>query len=309
MEAKHLIYLSTILEKGSISAAAEYLAVAQPTLTRAMATLEMQAGTQLFSRSRYGVSGTPIGEALAREGKAIIRTMEIAKEQLSRYQLGLKKELRIAAGPLIGLAVIPDIIERVTAEAPNNAVTIRSARPAVALDELLDDQHDVVIAPAPHDRPISGVLRRQIAEDVIGVYCSEKHPLAKKKKLNISDFESADWLTLGLASPFERQVLELLLSGGIKHLRTKVAFKNDAAMLIKMLARGRHLAVLPRLPLTAIGPDYGLVELKVDLGAVVHRNLYLWTREEVVDHPAYITFLAVVTEIFADLERASFQSR
>ncbi|WP_027854865.1 LysR family transcriptional regulator [Marinobacterium litorale] len=301
MEAKHLMYLATILEKGSISAAAENLAIAQPTLTRAMATLEMQAGAQLFTRSRYGVSATPIGEILAREGKAIIRTLEIARDQLSRYQFGLNKELRVAAGPLIGLAVISDIIERVIEESPNTAVTIRSARPTVALDELMDDQHDVVIAPAPHDRPINGILRQQIAEDVIGVYCSRNHPLAQKEKLSISDFESADWLSLGLASPFERQVLQLLQSGGIKRVRTKVVFKNDAAMLIKLLSRGRHLSVLPRLPLSAIGPDYGLVELKVDLGAVVHRNLYLWAREEVVDHPAYKVFIDVVARVFAEL--------
>lgn len=309
MEPKHLVYLATILEKGSISAAAEHLAMAQPTLTRAMATLEMQAGTQLFTRSRYGVSGTPIGEALAREGKAIIRTMEIAREQLSRYQFGLHKELRLAAGPLIGLAVITDIIEKMIEEAPNTAVTIRSARPSVAIDELLDDQHDIVIAPAPHDRPIQGVLRRQISEDVIGVWCSRAHPLAQKKKLSISDFESADWLSLGMATPFEHQVLGLLQSGGIKRVRTKVVFKNDAAMLIKLLSRGRHLAVLPRLPLRAIGSDYGLVELKVDLGSIVNRDLFLWTREEMVDHPAYQTFLDVVTRVFAGLDRTGLPTR
>ncbi|WP_432695014.1 LysR family transcriptional regulator [Marinobacterium sp. YM272] len=301
MESKHLVYLATILEKGSISAAAEQLLIAQPTLTRAMATLEMQVGTQLFGRSRFGVTPTPIGEALAREGKAIIRTMEIAREQVSQYQLGLHKELRISAGPLIGLALIPDIIERIIDEAPNTAVILRSERGTVVLDELLDDQHDVVISPAPHDRPINGILREKIAEDIIGVYCSRHHPLAHKENLSIKDFESADWLSLGLASPFEAQVLELLRSGGIEQARTKVVFKNDAALLITLLARGRHLAVLPSLPMAAIAADYDLVPLKVDLGTVVRRDLYLWTREEVADQPAYQIFVKFLHAVISDL--------
>lgn len=303
MEPKHLVYLATILEKGSISAAAEHLAVAQPTLTRAMATLEMQAGTQLFSRSRFGVTSTPMGQALAREGKSILRTMEVVRDQLSRYQLGLQGELKIATGPLVGLAVVPELIDRITEALPNIAITLTTSRPSVALDELLEDQHDIVIAPAPHERHMTGILREQVAEDQIGIFCSHHHPLAKKQTLTIGDFESADWLSLGIATPFERQVLEMLQSGGIKRIRTKFVFKNDAAILMTLLSRGRHLAVLPRLPLSAIGPSYGLVELKIDLGAVVNRNLYLWTREAVVDHPAYKTFHDVVTGIFADLQR------
>ena len=100
MESKHLVYLSVILEKGSISAAAEHLNIAQPTLTRAMATLEMQAGTQLFTRSRFGVSSTPVGYSLAREGRAIAQLLHSAEEQVSRYRLGIKQSLSIASGSL-----------------------------------------------------------------------------------------------------------------------------------------------------------------------------------------------------------------
>lgn len=71
MDPKHLLYLSVVLEKGSLTEAAKHLNVTQPTLTRVMATLEMQAGGQLFSRSRYGVKGTEVGEELAREGRSI----------------------------------------------------------------------------------------------------------------------------------------------------------------------------------------------------------------------------------------------
>ncbi len=102
MDPKHLFYLSVVLEKGSLTEAAKHLAVTQPTLTRVMSTLEMQAGTTLFSRSRYGVKGTPVGEALAREGRAIQRNVEAATSIASRHRIGLDKELRIGVGSTSG---------------------------------------------------------------------------------------------------------------------------------------------------------------------------------------------------------------
>ena len=48
MDPRHLIQLAVILDKGSITAAATHLRMTQPTLTRNVSTLEMQAGQPLF---------------------------------------------------------------------------------------------------------------------------------------------------------------------------------------------------------------------------------------------------------------------
>lgn len=80
MDPKHLMQLAVILDKGSITAAAESLLLTQPTLTRNMNTLEMQAGGPLFSRSRFGVKPTLLGDSLAREGRAVKRTLLSAKD-------------------------------------------------------------------------------------------------------------------------------------------------------------------------------------------------------------------------------------
>jgi DNA-binding transcriptional LysR family regulator len=66
MDPRHLVQLAAILEKGSITQASRHLHLTQPTLTHNMQTLEMQAGGQLFERSRFGVRSTLLGEMLAR---------------------------------------------------------------------------------------------------------------------------------------------------------------------------------------------------------------------------------------------------
>ncbi|WP_083928418.1 LysR family transcriptional regulator [Marinobacterium rhizophilum] len=301
MDPRHLVYLAVILDKGSITSASKHLLVAQPTLTRVMATLEMQAGTKLFSRSRFGVKSTQMGEALAREGRAIMRNMEMAKEQVSRYRTGLNEQLRVAIGPMIGMAVIPALVDRLTLEHPRMAITVTSTSPSAALDALLDDLHDVVIAPAPHDQVLSGIHRELLLEDQLGVFCATSHPLAQQDTITVQDFESAEWLSVGLASPFEKQFIKMLTAEGIQKIKTQAVFRNDAAMLLNLLARGRHLAVLPRIPVRAVTDPSRIIEL--DLGATsdTERNIYLWSREKVIDCEVYRYFKQELESVFQQL--------
>lgn len=302
MDPRHLVYLAVILDKGSITSAAKHLLVTQPTLTRIMSTLEMQAGTQLFSRSRFGVKSTAMGEALAREGRAIMRNMELAKEQVSRYRTGLNQQLRVGIGPMIGMAVIPELVDRLTREHPRMAITITSASPSTALDALLDDLHDVVIAPAPHQRALAGIHRDLLLEDQLGVFCSTSHPLAQQDSLTIEDFESAEWLSVGLASPFEEQFIQMLSAEGIKKIKTQTVFRNDAAMLINLLARGRHLAVLPRLPIRTVTSPDRIQELDLGATAPTERNIYLWSSEKATDSDAYRFFKLELESVIQQLK-------
>jgi len=296
MNPKHLTYLACVLEKGSITAAAEHIGIAQPTLTRAIATLEMQAGSPLFSRSRYGVKSTAVGDALAREGRSIIHSMNLAREQVSRYKLGFNSELRIATGPLLGLGVLPEIVDNMTQQYPDTALTVTSITPTLGIEAIKNDEFDVFLAPSPDERAIEGVQRNFVASDRYAIFCGSKHPLANKKAIKAADFDRAQWLSLGVSNTFEHEILDMLMRAGIHNIRTKVSFKNDGATLMRLLSRGRYLSVLPRLPVQAIATD-GQVQKLDFLEDALQRDLYLWAREDILDTPAYQAFAQITKEV------------
>lgn len=305
MESKHLVYLSIILEKGSITAAAEHLNIAQPTLTRAMATLEMQVGTQLFTRSRFGVSSTPVGESLAREGRAITRRLDSAKEQVSQYKLGIKHNLRIASGSLFAMEILPIIIEKMLEKHPEIAITATCLNPAIALEGLIDDQFDIIIAPQSTDKTAPTLHKEIIIKDKVGIFCGKNHPLAYEKNIKINDFIEQDWLSLGIASYFEKQTTEMLISYGIHGMKTKVVFRNDAIMLIKMLSTGRYLAALPSFPVSTIQKHYPIIEIKMNDVTPINRDLYLWCAKSIKDYTAYLSFRNIVRSVFNDLSKSN----
>ncbi|MEZ5700823.1 MAG: hypothetical protein R3E42_00900 [Burkholderiaceae bacterium] len=105
MDPKHLMQLAVILDKGSITAAAE-ATCSQPTLAQHEHAGNAGGWAALQSESRFGVrKPTLLGDSLAREGRAVKRTLQSATDSVARHKMGLSNLLRIGVGPLIGMGI------------------------------------------------------------------------------------------------------------------------------------------------------------------------------------------------------------
>lgn len=298
MDPRHLVQLATILECGSLSKASQMLHLTQPTLTHSMQALEAHAGGQLFERSRFGVRSTALGEVLAREGRAIARRLRDADEACARHRSGFRHSIRLGTGPLVGLAFVPGLVAALAAAQPRYAMTIQSDRPHLLVDQLVDGLQDFVIAPSWLDRPPSGVERFLLVEDEIGLFCGEGHPLRQAGGLGPGRGMALDWVSLGTASPFDQNVREMLQQAGVEKPRPSITLVGDAAMLLRILAQGRHLAVLPKYPMRLLGPGSGAHELAL-AARPMPRNIYLWCRTEALEDASLVRLKDFILEYAA----------
>ncbi len=290
MDPKHLMQLAVILDKGSITAAAESLLLTQPTLTRNMNTLEMQAGGPLFSRSRFGVKPTLLGDSLAREGRAVKRTLQSAKDSVARHKMGLSNLLRIGVGPLIGMGIAARLAERMMTLHPHLTITVGTAPPQRALEQLIDGEVDVIIAPAVYAQSPVGIARDLLAEDEIGVYCGPGHPLAGRTQLTSSELAQCDWVNVGTSSPFQAEQTELLAKNGVQQARTRFATHNDGVVLLDFLLLNRHMAVLPGVPLMLLRDRYPFHEVPLPHGKS-RRDLFVWCRQDIRESEVIESFI------------------
>ncbi|GGO83485.1 LysR family transcriptional regulator [Marinobacterium nitratireducens] len=279
MEPKHLVQLAAILDCGSINLAARKLNVTQPTLTRNMQTLEMQAGGSLFNRSRHGVRQTPLGEALAREGRVIESAVWSAQQSAVRYGLGMKSETRVGVGPLMASLVMHRVTERLLQHYEQLSVLIQVASPGLMLDQLNRGELDLVIGPlvvsATHK------LERQLLfEDELAVYASGSHPLAGAERVEISDLNDFDWINLGTYTFFGESPVELLQRAGVERFNTAIAVSGDAAIGLNAMASGQYLSLMPARLTSQAEQVFGLKRLPVD-GDFGRRDMYLWYRPAV----------------------------
>jgi len=80
MDIRQLRYFVAIAEEGSLSAAAQRVNVAQPSLSQHVIALEGELDVKLLERSPRGVTLTGPGEVLLSHARQIIAAMRIAKE-------------------------------------------------------------------------------------------------------------------------------------------------------------------------------------------------------------------------------------
>ena len=95
MTLQQLLYAITIAEKGSLNKAAEFLYLAQPSLTSAMQELEKELGITIFHRSGRGVTLTQDGAEFLLYARQVYSQYE---ELLEKYGDGknLKKKFGVS---------------------------------------------------------------------------------------------------------------------------------------------------------------------------------------------------------------------
>ena len=92
-----LRWLVRSLDLGSFSAAARELDVAVSVVTRGVGRLEAGYGVTLLRRSTHGLSATPEGFDLAREGRALLAQLEDISAALSKQRHRVTGTLRLAS--------------------------------------------------------------------------------------------------------------------------------------------------------------------------------------------------------------------
>ena len=108
MNLTKLKYFHAICTFHSFSEAAEYLHIAQPSLSNAIKELENEYGVSLFSRHYRGVSLTSEGQVLYNLSKDVLNRTEQAENIMKELGTGRKK-LRLGVPPMIGSMILPRI--------------------------------------------------------------------------------------------------------------------------------------------------------------------------------------------------------
>src|SRR5215467_6343661 len=97
LDATRLRVLVAIAKHGSVTAAAQALNYAQPSISHHMARLEAETGAKLMERSGRGIRLTEAGRLLADRAEEILGRLDAAETELAAL-VGLRQDrVRLAA--------------------------------------------------------------------------------------------------------------------------------------------------------------------------------------------------------------------
>jgi DNA-binding transcriptional LysR family regulator len=148
----------SVARLGSLSAAARELGQSQPTLSRAIQSLEAATGLNLFRRTTQGLALTEQGQGLLEAAGQMREAADRFQRQAAGLSTRLEGDVRISANEVIGTYLLPPAVAAFREEHPgvhvdivtSNRVSSLSKREAdIALRMFRPTQPDLVARRLP----------------------------------------------------------------------------------------------------------------------------------------------------------------
>src|SRR5262245_12337993 len=111
VKLRDLHVLLAVAQSGSISRAAEDLAISHPVVSRAISDLEHTLGVRLFDRSRRGVEPTMYGRAFSDCGVAVFDDLRSGVQRIENLSDPASGEVRIGGSDVMMAGFIPVVID------------------------------------------------------------------------------------------------------------------------------------------------------------------------------------------------------
>jgi LysR family transcriptional regulator, nitrogen assimilation regulatory protein len=118
LSLKQLSYFLALVDHGSISAAANALNMAQPSLSENIAKLEKELEAQLAIRGARGVQMTEAGMVLADRGREILKSVEAMVDELRQISGAPRGPVSIGLTPSVSILLSVPLLETVHIEQP-----------------------------------------------------------------------------------------------------------------------------------------------------------------------------------------------
>ena len=137
MEIRVLRYFLAIAREGSITNAANYLHLSQPTLSRQISELEEQLGQQLFLRKSRSMVLTAEGMVLRKRAEEIVAMVDKTEAEFSAMENTVAGDIYIGGGETDAMKLVADILWELRREYPDLRFHIHSGN-AEDVTERLD---------------------------------------------------------------------------------------------------------------------------------------------------------------------------
>ena len=136
MNLRLLLNFIAIVERGSVSLAAQAVGVTQQSLRAQLAVLEAELGAFLLHRSSRGVTPTDAGQILYRHARSIVQQLEIARDDVRRSGDIVCGTVIVGMAASFAEMLAVPLIQRLRSEFPGIRIQI-ALHPSQQLEDLL----------------------------------------------------------------------------------------------------------------------------------------------------------------------------
>ncbi|EHR61361.1 LysR family transcriptional regulator [Saccharomonospora cyanea] len=250
MTLRRFEYALAVADAGSVTAAAELLHVAQPSVSQQIRGLERELGVTLFARTPTGLVPTAVGRAFLRDAEVAVRAARRAKATAQAGADELEGELVVAAQMGLGTRQLPGALSALRRRFPRLEITVfEEANPAelerLARRGVVD--LGLMAGPCKGDLYVGHHLGD---EEFVVVMSPERAQLAGDR-VELRVLEREPWIRFDHDSALDGVLRDVLWGNALAP--TTVARVSQTATAVRWAAHGLGITLVPT---SAVPPGF-----------------------------------------------------
>lgn len=250
--------LRAMIASGKTTQAARDLGTSQPSVSRAIASLETRLGQKLFTRRNGRLA--PTAQALELEARAAIVFDLLDQFATPRPDINAATVIRVATPPTLANLFLAPLLSRFIGREPAARARVEIGTSTDCLESVADGRADLgLVDQMPsHDGVRLEIFRRARPY----VLLPKRHRLAAREELAIADLVGEPMLALSRRFPLRTKV-----DAAFAALRAEpliVAEATTSLFLAEMVRAGLGVTILNPFPLE-LHPDKSLAFRPIDL--------------------------------------------
>lgn len=245
MKIDALRAFQTVVEHGSLAAAARMLNLSEPALSRQIGALERELRLDLFDRSGRQLRPTETGRAFLQEIQPVLAGLDRITDFAAEVRAGARRRLRLVSMPRLSTAITAPVVARFKAAHPEVDLGV-DIQPRRFLETWITGQRfDLGLSslPARHRDIDTRLLFELPAVAVL----PPGHRLAGADAVTVEDLAADPLVTLGPGTLL-RQQTEAIFGHANAILRPAVEV-SQALLACQLVMRGAGVSICdPMLP-------------------------------------------------------------
>ncbi len=231
MELNQIKQFRVIANTESISAAADLLYIAQPSLSQTLKRLEDELGTQLFDRRGKKIILNGAGKIFLKHCDEIILSLDSAKKELNEYTGNRKIDINIAVDSTS--LMIKDVAEN-----------MRRHYPWSIPHFYVGNNKDWDLKICSSMGPDCGSTSITVIEEHIGVILPKSHPLNALPEITKQDIAGCDLISLNQADNITKIILAYCQNADLQPNITM--YVETPSIICDLIERGFGIAFAPQ---------------------------------------------------------------
>jgi len=232
-------YALAVAEEGSVTAAAERLHVAQPSMSQQIRGLERELGVALFARTASGLVPTAAGRAFLREAEIAVAAARRARATARAGADELVGELVVAAQMGFGTRQLPGALGALRRRYPRVEVTVFEEPSAAELDRLCRRGMLALSLMAKCERSPANAHR--LGDEEFVVVLGAGHPQLAADRVELRALAGQPWVRFDRDSALDRVLLTALRDDD----PPTAARVSQTATAVRWAADGLGVALVP----------------------------------------------------------------